>query len=55
MVILDKNIFLIEPEQIIDTKVTHTIIGGDVMYSIGKSSSNYFGRTAATCKTFRKI
>jgi hypothetical protein len=36
LVILDKNIFEIAPEMIITTKVTHTIIGGEVMYKMAQ-------------------
>jgi predicted amidohydrolase YtcJ len=33
LVILSDNIFEIDPEQIIDTKVNLTMVGGDAMYS----------------------
>jgi predicted amidohydrolase YtcJ len=33
LVILSDNIFEIDPEKIIDTKVNLTMVGGDVMYS----------------------
>ncbi len=33
LVILSDNIFAIDPQEIINTKVTLTMVGGDVMYS----------------------
>ena len=36
LVILDNNIFEIAPVKILDTKVTYTIIGGEVMYKMAQ-------------------
>ena len=35
IVVLDKNIFEIDAEKILDTKVMMTVLGGDVVYSAG--------------------
>jgi len=32
MVVLDKDILTIDPEEVIDTKVLMTIVGGEVVY-----------------------
>ena len=40
LLILNDNIFEIAPKNIIDTHVTHTIIGGEVLYK-SKEELNY--------------
>jgi predicted amidohydrolase YtcJ len=40
-VLLDRNIFKIPPEQIRDTQVALTVVGGRVIYSNDSNSSNY--------------
>jgi hypothetical protein len=37
MVILDRNLFEIDPESIIDTKVVYTVFGGKIVYEAGRA------------------